>query len=180
MPEGISFPGGWPLWQGCIIRLLGDLVLGYGVLCNLQEASRLVGQYHHPRCLVWALSITWALSASGSRYHKLKEMLLEEVFPFLLGWTQYMGEKCSLTIPLLLPSEIYLFMWLQEVALCLVVVLPVLRRIIKSSSTYWFSSGSCVNSDKMVPLPQLWNTCQAFSFHPEVPFKTFWIISSAL
>lgn len=182
MPEGISFPESWHLWQDCVIRLLRDLVSGNGV-CSI-TCRRPAGWWSSttiPGVLCVLSPSPVHCLHQGHIVTKLKERLLEEVFPFQLGWTQcFVREVLSVPSHLFSPLRFTCLYDLQEVVLCLLVVLPVLRRIIKSSNTYWFSSGSCFNSDKMVLLPQLWNTWQVFSFHPEVPFKTFWIISSVL
>lgn len=90
MPKGIFSPGGWALWQGCVRRLLGDILTGYGVYSRTcRRSAGWWGSITIP-CVLCVLSPTPIHCLHHSHIiTKLKERLLEEVFPFQLGWPQY-------------------------------------------------------------------------------------------
>lgn len=85
-----SHPRGWPLWQGRVIRLLGDLVTGYSV--RSVPCRTPAGRGGSTTILV-ALCVLSASSVrclhQGCVVRRLKGRLLEEVFLFQLGLTQY-------------------------------------------------------------------------------------------
>lgn len=89
-----SHPGGWPLWQGRVIRLLGDLVTGYGVCsipCRTQAGRG--GQYHHPSCLACAVCIICALSASGLHCQKTERKDIRGSIPLSVGINAVVPER---------------------------------------------------------------------------------------
>lgn len=125
------------MWQGRVIRLLGDLVTGYGV--RSVPCRTPAGRGGSTAILV-ALCVLSASSVrclhQGCRCQKTERKAIRGSIPLSVGINTVFPERNALSTPPPLPSEIFLFMYLQVVALCLVVVLPVLRRIIKSSSAY--------------------------------------------
>lgn len=112
-------------------------------LCALQDTSRPRGAVTSSSRLVPSASSAHRLH-QGCAFKRLKESILEEVFLCKINGINAIGinaviPKRNALFPAhpFSPSKAYLFIYGQLQTLCLaVVLLPVLRRIIKSSSTY--------------------------------------------